>query len=199
MFYHDLAKRAAQGTAEAELEELHKSYISFRQYHLESFLCRLHDIVKKYFEELLQEILLSRAGFFEESGPSAQSNEVQKVLADARKISSKSIVEVVEFVAAKLDESSLGSETERNFVKALGAVRNIIVHNDAVPDQRFLDRLANAKFDYKLRFGTRVEIDEPWLLAGAGQCDHLVFSFDQKAIERTNLPTRNRFGWFWMR
>ena len=106
---------------------------------------------------------------------------------------------MIELAAAELEVAPFQDEADQTFVKALGAVRNIIVHNDAMPDQRFLDRLANIEFDYKLRFDTRVEIDEPWLLSGATQCDNLVFSFDQQAIGRSDLPTRNRFGLFWMR
>ncbi|MDB5529007.1 MAG: hypothetical protein JWR51_2110 [Devosia sp.] len=196
--YHELARRAING-ARGKRKEIYGKYIDKRQYYLENFLCRIHDIFIQYYEEIAVEILWSKLHQSEEQDGEKRWAARETIERTVSSKAAKRISDFVSFVSTEGGQQVAINATEITLIATLGALRNLIVHNDGVPDARFLARVAETDFRFELQKGGRVEIEESWLLEGAQICDAMVFRFDQHVVEHFSLPARDRFGLFWIR
>lgn len=209
--YHDLAERAIASEHEkAEAEKLRYRYLGFRQHYLENFLCRTHDFMVQYLEDILFEALITLENLVLEKDWSRFENEIGTTngspeqvynlvaLIVERLASPLNVGELCRFLRKRTGVEVTPESDEKAFVLILAAMRNLIVHNDGTLNERFMQKISGLPFKFELLPGNRVQIDEQWLVNGAQTIDRIVFRHDH-AMSKLGVSSRDRRTIFWMR
>lgn len=210
--YHDLAKRAVESEEDPEKSQaLYKKYRSFRQYFLESFLCRMTDFLVQYLEDVLFEALVKSDNliidadwqrFEKEIDDLEDTSEKRIRLADLiveRLAGPRHVGELCSFMRKRIGITVMPDDDEKRYALVLSALRNLIVHNDGNPNNRFLRKISGLGFEVNLRPDGRVHIDEAWLTQRAIFIDRIIFGYDFSLVETLGLDVRDRRGVFWIR
>lgn len=209
--YHELATQAIQSIADLEGQSnLHRRYLSFRQFYLENLVCRGHDFFVQYFENALLELIMQTDNFVLDTDWKKVSDFLKVGLPEAdRRAELASLIverlarpsrlnEFCAFVRKRTEIELFPVQEEKNFALSVSAVRNAIVHNDGEVNKRFLKRVEELNFSIETT-GGRIKIDEKWILEGAILLDQIIFRFDHEVLVKFSIPSRFRPRVVWMR
>src|SRR4029077_7909296 len=207
--YHRLAKLAITAQPTSEAKALYQEFIRKRQFYLETFLIRSVDIFLQYIVEVLYELFAAHPELMPTRRSSPAPSDFQtseellfeQIEAEVSRLSFSKVRDVGKYVALHAGIPIFKTTEEVDFVVWMTALRNVIVHNDGVPDQIFGRRIAGLAAPFPLSDlpGGRIEMDERWVLDAGVKTDGIVFRFDDDVSVAHGLSRRNRFGTFWWR
>lgn len=109
-------------------------------------------------------------------------------------LSYKPLSELQKFLKTSVGLDLFRSKEIYEMVLLASEVRNLIAHNDCKVSQQFKRRTKDIANPLKINEHSKVLIDDDWLHQASYTLDGVVFDFDEAAVAKFDLKTRDQSG-----
>ena len=193
--YHEMAGRAIRGARKAK-DDIYRRYRTVAHYYLGTYLCALHDMILQYFEDVTIEVGLVAPRLILRKAESPDL--IGDLKAFARRKAAGPLPQFLDYINDTISPLNRDGAIEGSIV-LLPALRNLIVHNDSLPDDKFIERTAGTSFSFTELPAGRIGIDELWLNSQPNLFERMIFEFDRDVVVKYDLAAHFRYGVFWYR